>query len=47
MGFLVSWLDDTTALFTRMGEARGGDPLRAMQGGVHHMGRPAKETGSC
>jgi len=42
--FYVSWLDDATALFTRMGDSKsGGDPLRSMQGGIHRIGRPPGE----
>jgi prolyl oligopeptidase len=41
--FYVVWLDEATALFTRMGDGVGNDALRTMRAGIHHIGRPASE----
>lgn len=41
--FLISWLDESTALFTRMGDGKSRDPLQGMEGGIHRLGRPAGE----
>jgi prolyl oligopeptidase len=41
--FFVTWLDDATALFTRMGNGAGDDALRTMQAGVHRIGSRAGE----